>query len=167
MQRHEVEHQIHCPPDRLWELFFDNAFNIEMYEQGMGFPSCKIPERVDDGKSIHRRMVMIPNVELPKPLAKVVGGKIGFEEIGDWTRGTDEYRWQIVLAAFGDKVRIVGTMRLLAHGEDQTLRKVRYEVEASVFGIGGLIEKSASQNVLNGWHSSAKWINGYLARHPA
>jgi hypothetical protein len=167
MQRHTVEHEIHCPPDRLWELFFSSEFNIEMYEQGMSFPSCKVPVLEDDGKAIHRVMVMVPNVELPKPLAKVVGGRVGFEEIGDWVRGSDEYRWKIVLAAFGDKVRIEGTMRVVPHGADHCMRKVEYEVEAKVFGIGGLIEKSASQNVLDGWHNSAKWINGYLARNPA
>ncbi|HLT35869.1 MAG TPA: DUF2505 domain-containing protein, partial [Enhygromyxa sp.] len=163
----KVEHEIHCPPERLWELYFSNEFNVEMYEQGLGFPSCKIPERTDDGKILHRRMTMIPKVELPKPLAKVVGDRIGFDEIGDWVRSAGEYRWKIVLAAFGDKVRIEGTMRVTPHGADHCLRKAEYEVEARVFGIGGLVEKTAAQNVLDGWHSSAKFINGWLARQPA
>src|SRR5690606_32452756 len=45
--------------------------------------------------------------------------------------------------------------------------KAEYEVEARVFGIGGLVEKTAAQNVLDGWHSRAKFINGWLARQPA
>jgi hypothetical protein len=177
MQRHTIEHEIHCPPERMWELFFSDAFNVEMYEQGLGFPSCKIPERSDDGSVLHRRMVMIPKLEMPKPLAKIVGDRIGFEEIGDWVRSAGElssrlgpqaeYRWRIVLAAFGDKVRITGTMRLLPHGSGHSMRKVEFSVEANVFGIGGLIEKTSAQNVLEGWNSSAKWINGYLARNPA
>jgi hypothetical protein len=69
-----------------------------------------------------------------------------------------------VLAAFGEKVRISGTMRLSPHAADHCMRKVEFEVEANVFGIGGLLEKTSAQNVLDGWHSSAKWINGYLAR---
>lgn len=166
MQRHKVEHEIKCPPARMWELFFSDEFNIEMYEQGMSFPSCKVPERRDDGRVLHRRMAMTPKVEMPKALAKVVGDRIGFEEIGDWDRSTDEYRWKIVLAAFGDKVRIEGTMRLLPHGADHCMRKVEFLVEANVFGIGGILEKTSAQNVLDGWHNSAKWINGYLARNP-
>lgn len=167
MQRHEIEQEIHCPPDRLWELFFSDEFNIEMYEQGLGFPSCKIPERSDDGQVLHRRMVMIPKVDMPKPLAKVVGDRIGYEEIGDWVRSAGEYRWKLVLAAFGDKVRIEGVMRLVPHGSDHCLRKVEFSVDANVFGIGGLLEKTSAQNVLDGWQASAKWINGWLARNPA
>jgi hypothetical protein len=162
MQRHKVEHEIHCTPARLWELFFSDEFNIEMYEKGLGFPSCKVPEKTDDGRVLHRRMAMIPKIEMPKPLAKVVGDRIGFEEIGDWDRAV--YRWKIVLAAFGEKVRIEGTMRLEPHGAGHCRRKVDFEVEANVFGIGGLLEKTSAQNVLDGWHASAKWINGFLAR---
>ena len=167
MQRHKIEHEIHCPPERLWELFFTDAFNIEMYEQGMGFPSCRVPEKTDDGKVLHRRMAMTPKVEMPKVLAKVVGDRIGFEEIGDWIRSVDEYRWQIVLAAFGDKVQIKGTMRLAPHGSGHCMRKVEFVVDTNVFGIGGVIEKTSAQNVLEGWNNSAKWINGWLARNPA
>lgn len=166
MQRHKIEHEIHCPAERMWELFFSDAFNIEMYEQGMGFPSCKVPEKTDDGKVLHRRMVMTPKVEMPKPLAKIIGDRIGFEEIGDWVRSANEYRWKIVLAAFAEKVRIEGTMRLVPHGSAQCTRKVEFLVDANVFGVGGLIEKTSAQNVLDGWNASAKWINGYLARNP-
>lgn len=167
MESHKIEHEIHCPPERMWELFFSDEFNVEMYEQGLGFPSCKIPERTDDGKVLHRRMVMIPKVEMPKPLAKVVGDRIGFEEIGDWVRSSGRYEWRIVLAAFGEKVRIQGVMRLEPHGSGHCLRKVHFEVEAKVFGIGGMLEKTSAHNVLEGWNSSAKWINGWLAKHPA
>jgi hypothetical protein len=167
MQRHKIEHEIHCSPERMWELFFSDEFNIEMYEKGLGFPSCKVPDKTDDGNVLHRRMVMIPKVEMPKPLAKIVGDRIGFEEIGDWVRNANEYRWKIVLAAFGDKVRIEGTMRLVPHGNGHSMRKVEFSVDANLFGVGGLMEKTSAQNVLDGWNSSAKWINGWLARNPA
>jgi hypothetical protein len=167
MRRHHMDHEIHCSPERMWELFFDNEFNVEMYEQGLGFPSCKILERTDDGEVLHRRMVMIPKLEMPKAVAKLVGDKVGFEEIGDWTRKQGVFRWRLLLAAFGDKVRVEGEMRLVANGEGHCRRVVDFEVEAKMFGVGKLIEKTAAENTIDGWTKSAKWINGYLARNPA
>lgn len=166
MQRHKFEQEIHCPPERFWELFFSTDFNIEMYEGGLGFPSCKVPERTDDGEVLHRRMVCTPKVELPKALAKVVGDRTAYEEIGDWVRSAGEWRWKLVLAAFGDKVKINGTMRVVPHGDGHCLRKVEFQVDANIFGIGGVVEKTSAQNVIDGWQRSAKWINGRLAENP-
>jgi len=167
MQRHTIAHEINCPPERMWELFFSNEFNFEMYEQGLGFPSCTIPELTDKGDVLHRRMVMVPKLEMPKPVAKIVGDRVGYEEIGDWVRSAGEWRWRLILAAFGDKVHIEGVMRLEPHGDGHCMRKVNFEVDAKMFGIGKIIENTATQNVIDGWNASAKWINGYLERNPA
>lgn len=164
MQSHHLDHEIHCAPARLWELYFDNDFNVEMYERGLGFPSCKILERRDDGKTLHRRMAMIPKIEMPAAVAKIVGDKVGFEESGDWVRSEGTFRWRLRLAAFGDKVRVEGTMRVVEHGAGHCRRLVHFEVEAKMFAVGGLIESTASDNTIDGWNKSAKWINTYLAR---
>ena len=164
MQRHHMDHEIACSSARLWQLYFDDSFNIEMYERGLGFPSCKIVERRDDGKVLHRRMAMIPKVDMPKPVAKLVGDKVGFEEIGDWVRSEGVYRWKMVLAAFGDRVRLEGEMRVVEHGAGHCRRLVDFEVEAKIFGVGKLIETTAADNTIDGWNRSAKWINEQLAR---
>ncbi|MFV8754578.1 DUF2505 family protein [Nannocystaceae bacterium ST9] len=167
MQRHELVHEIHCPSARMWELFFDDKFNVQMYCEGLRFPKCETVEKIERGGVLHRRMVMTPKVEVPKPLAKVFGDRIGFEEIGDWERSADPgkavYRWQIILAALGDKVRITGTMRLIDIAEGHCSRRTEFEVESKVFGIGGMLEKTSADNVIAGWNGSAKWINSWLA----
>jgi hypothetical protein len=164
MQRHQLDHEIHCAPARLWELYFDDDFNIEMYERGLGFPSCKILERRDDGNKLHRRMALVPKLELPAAVAKIVGDKVGFEEIGDWVRSEGLFRWHLVLAAFGEKVRVQGTMQVVEHGASYCRRVVEFEVEAKMFAVGKLIEGTAADNTISGWNNSAKWINSYLAR---
>jgi hypothetical protein len=163
VQRHELVHEIHCPAARMWELFFDDAFNVQMYCEGLGFPKCDVVDKRERDGVLHRRMVMVPKIEVPKPLAKVFGGKVGFEEIGDWDKQAGVYRWKIVLAALGDKVRIEGTMRLSDESEGTCKRKTNFEAESNVFGIGGLLEKTSAENVTNGWHASARWINKWLA----
>jgi hypothetical protein len=166
MQRHTLEHEINCPPERMWELFFDDDFNLEMYERGLEFPKCEIAEKRDDGKVLYRRMVMVPKLDVPKALKKVIGDRTGFEESGEWVRSAGEWRWKIKLAAFGDKVRVEGVMRLEPHGDGHCKRITNFEVEAKIFGIGKLVEKTSADNVIGGWGNSAKWINGYLARNP-
>ena len=164
MLEHHLDHVIHCAPERLWHLYFDNDFNIEMYERGLGFPSCKILERREQGDHIIRRMAMIPKIEMPGAVAKIVGDKVGFEERGDYDRKAGVFRWKIILAAFGDKARIEGEMRVLAHADGHCRRIVDFQVEVKMFGVGGLIEKTAADNNVTGWARSAAWINEYLAR---
>lgn len=166
MQRHTLDHELTCTPERIWPLYFDDDFTVELYERGLGFPSCKIVERRDDGDKLFRRMVMVPKIEMPKAVAKIVGDRVGYEETGDWVRSAGVYRWQMVLAAFGDKVRVAGTMRFVPQGTEHCRRVVEFEVEAKLFGIGGMVEKTAANNSIDGWNASAKWINGYLARNP-
>jgi hypothetical protein len=163
MQRHELVHEIHCSAARMWELFFDDAFNVQMYCEGLGFPKCDVVEKREHEGVVHRRMVMIPKVEVPKPLAKVFGGRIGFEELGDWDKQAGVYRYTLILAALGDKVRIQGTMRLSDHAEGMCRRTTAFETECNLFGIGGLLERTSADNVTHGWNSSAKWINKWLA----
>lgn len=163
MQRHELVHEIQCPAARMWELYFDDAFNVQLYCEGLGFPKCETVEKRERDGIVHRRMVMVPKIEVPKPLAKLFGDRVGFEEIGDWDKRAGVFRWKLILAALGDKVRIEGTMRLIDQPEGICQRKTAFEVESKTFGIGGLLEKTSAENVLNGWNSSAKWINRWLA----
>ena len=165
MLRHDFDQEIHCPPDRFWELFMANDFNVEMYERGLGFPSCKIVERKETDAAVHRRMVMVPKVDLPRAVAKVVGDRVGYEEIGDWDKAKGVFRWNLILAAFGDKVRVGGSMKVVEHGAGHCKRVVDFEVEAKVFGIGKALEKTAAQNTLDGWKNSAAWINQWLAKN--
>lgn len=164
VQRHHMDHVIHCAPERLWELYFDSDFNVEMYERGLGFPSCKVIERREQGEHLIRRMVMVPKIDMPGPVAKLVGDKVGFEERGDWNRNEGVFRFKLILAAFGDKARIDGEMRLAPHGEGYCRRIVDFEVEVEMFGVGGMIEKTVMDSNIDGWNRSAKWINEYLAR---
>lgn len=163
MLRHELVHEINCPAARMWELYFDDAFNVQMYCEGLRFPKCETVEKVERNGILHRRMVMVPNVQVPKPLAKLFGDRVGFDEIGDWDKAAGVFRWKIILAALGDKVRIEGTMRLADIVEGRCRRTTEFEVESKVFGIGGLLERTSADNVLAGWNSSAKWINRWLA----
>ncbi len=164
MARHELVHEINCSAARMWELFFDDAFNVEMYCEGLSFPKCDIVEKREQNGVLHRRMVMIPKVEVPRPLAALFGDRVGFEEIGDWDRAKPVYRWKLILAALGDKVQIDGTMRLVDLPNGHCSRKTEFGAESKVFGLGGLIAKTSADNVIAGWNSSAKWINGWLAR---
>lgn len=165
MQRHTMEHEIHCPPERIWALYFDEDFNQQMYREGLGFPACKITRRDDDGEILRWGLAMTPKINMPRAVAKIVGDKVGYTEEGEWIRAQNIYKFRIVLAAFGDKVRLAGTMRFVAHGEGRCKRLVEFEAEAKIFGVGKLIEKTAADNTLSGWADSARFINGYLARN--
>ena len=164
MIREHMDHEIHCAPERLWQLYFDRDWNVEMYERGLGFPSCKIVEQREQGDHIIRRMTVVPKIDMPGPVRKIVGDKVGYEERGDYDRAAGVFHWQVVLAAFGDKARVEGTMRVVPHGTAHCRRVVDFEVEVKMFGVGKLIERTAADNTIDGWNNSARWINQYLAR---
>ncbi|EDM78949.1 SsrA-binding protein [Plesiocystis pacifica SIR-1] len=159
-------HEINCTPERMWELFFDDQYNIDQYVGSLGFTKCEILDKQDDGEVLRRRMECIPKIDMPRAIQKVVGDRTGYIESGEWTRSTGEWRWSLNLFAFGEKLRVGGTMRLEPLPGGRCKRVTPFEVEAKVFGIGKIVEKTSADNIVKGWNDSAAFANQYVARNP-
>lgn len=161
-----LRHTIDCTPARYWELFFDADWTHDLFDDGLNF-RCEVGPTEVDGGIRRRTMQVVPKVELPGPVAKLFGDKLGYVEHGRYDEAKQLWHYELRLNILADKIRLGGDMTLEPLGEDRLTRVSVMWVEAKIFGIGGLVEKAAEKNMRDGWDKSADWINRWLAQHPA
>jgi hypothetical protein len=160
-----ITHDIACSVDRFWELFFDPAFTQEMIVGGLGFASCDIDEVRVVGSERHRQMRVIPKLDIPAPVAKLLGPKLGYTEHGVFDEETRVWDHHLQLSVLSDRIRMGGKVRAERAGDDRCRRIADLWCEAKIFGLGKMVEKAAEKNMRDGWGRSATWMNDWLAKH--
>lgn len=165
MKRISLEHTIHCTQERFWEVFFDPAYNRELYLEHLGFARFEILEQREVAGGVHRRVSAQPSLQLPKALAKLVGEGFSYEETGKLDAKGQLWSWTMQPSALGDKLRNHGSMRLEAVGDDRVKRVTELVCEARVFGLAGMIESMNEKELRSGWNKSAVFMNRWLTEH--
>ena len=160
MRQLDRETLFDCAPDAFWKAFLDLEFNRRLYLDALSFREIDILEQTDTS----RRMRAVPRLELPGPLAKVLGDRFGYEERGQLDRPKGEWRWHTIPNAMGDKIKTEGILRIEAAGDGRCRRLDQVTIEAKVFGIGGLIESTAEKQLRASWEKEAVFTKGWLAK---
>ena len=162
MGKFTVTHEIPCNAETFWKLFFDKDFNEQLYLKELAFPEYKILEQRETEKENYRKVSGQPKMNMPGPVAKLMGSNFRYTEEGTWDKGTKIWRWKMTPSTMAEKLRNEGSMRIEEIGTDKVRRIADLVMEAKVFGIGGLIESSAEKELRAGWDQSAvfqrKWI---------
>ncbi len=153
---------IDCDLDTFWKWFFDDAYNKAFYLQELRFKELEILEKSDT----RRRMRVVPTMNMPKPVEKVLGDRFGYEEVGTFDRAASEWRWEMIPNTMRDKLFTRGVVRAEKAGDNQTRRIDEVTLEAKIFGVGGLIEKSAENEVRAAWDRNRAFMNRWVKEHP-
>jgi hypothetical protein len=162
MGKFTVTHEIRCNVETFWETFFDKSFNEKLYLEGLGFPAYKTLEQNETETQITRKVHGQPKMNVPGPVAKLFGANFSYVEEGSFNKATKVWRWKLTPSALADKMRQEGSVRVEAIGDDRVRRIADLEIEAKIFGVGGLIESSAEKQLREGWDASAVFMNKYL-----
>ncbi len=165
MGKFTVTHEINCDVDTFWKVFFDKSFNDKLYLETLGFPEFKVLEQNETDQRITRKVAATPKMEVPGPVAKLLGSNFRFTEEGTFDRATKTWRWKTIPSTMADKLRNEGTLRVEAAGPNKVRRVAEIEVEAKIFGVGGLMESSAEKQLRQGWDESATFMNKYLGEN--
>ncbi len=165
MGKFTLTHEINCDVDTFWKVFFDKSFNDKLYSEALGFPEFKVVEQNETDQKLTRKVAAQPKMEVPGPVAKLLGSNIRFTEEGTFDRASKTWRWKTIPSSLADKIRNEGTLRVEAAGPNKVRRIAEVEVEAKVFGLGGLIESSAEKQLRQGWDESAVFMNKYLGEN--
>jgi hypothetical protein len=163
-----VIHELDCSPERFWETFFDPEFTREMIVGGLGFASCEVDPPKGGGSEPGQRkrtMRVVPKLDLPAAVAKLLGPKLGYTEVGTYDETTEVWTYTMRLSVLSDRIRLGGRLRVEPLG-DRCRRVSELWAEAKILGLGGLVERAAEKNMREGWGKSALWMNTWLAEHP-
>jgi hypothetical protein len=162
-----MTHEIDCDVERFWQLFFDAALTREMIVDGLGFASCDCGEPVRKDDKRERSMRVVPKIDVPEVVAKLLGPKLGYTERGVLDEKTMVWSYAIELSVLADRIRMGGRMSVEPAGPGKCRRVSTPRVEAKIPLIGGVVERAAEKNVRDGWSKSAVWVNGWLGRQRA
>lgn len=163
MAKFTVTHEINCDEETFWKLFFDKDFNEQLYKTQLGFPEFTIVEQRDNDHETFRKVSGQPKLDLPGPVAKVLGSGFRYTENGTLDKGAKIWRWKMTPSTMADKLRNEGEMRIERVGDNKVRRVASIFIEAKIFGIGGLLESTTEKELRKGWDESAVFMNKWLA----
>jgi hypothetical protein len=163
MGKFTVQHEIHCSAEKFWKLFFDKEFNDKLYREALGFPKYEVLKHEENDRQITHKVMGQPKMNMPGPVAKLLGSNFVYTEEGTFDRATSVWTWKMTPSALADKMRNEGSLHLEPIGDHKVRRVASIIIEAKIFGIGGMIESSAEKQLREGWEDSAKFMNKYLA----
>jgi hypothetical protein len=166
MKRATLTHEIQCSADDFWKVFFDREFVVTLFKDALKFSDFEILEQKESDAEILRRVRGRPRMNMPGPVQKVLGDRFGYEEEGRFDRKSKVWTWRMKPNALGDKLRHTGSLRVEAIDAGRCRRIAELELEAKVFGVGGLIESSAEKDMKEGWDQSASFMNRWIREHP-
>jgi hypothetical protein len=166
MKKFTLRHEINCSVDHFWEVFFDPEFNKKLFLDELGFPQYETLDLNKSEKSITRKVKGTPKMDMPKPVVKLLGEGFSYEESGTFDKDTQVWKWKMKPAKLADKLRNEGEVTCERISDDKCRRVATIEIEAKVFGVGGLIESSSEKQMKDGWNKSADFMNRWLEDHP-
>lgn len=130
-----------CSAETFWKVFFDAAYTRALYLEALGFQDFALLEQTEGARKIR----VVPKVNLPGALQKLVGDSFAYEEHGTFDRARNEWTWRMVPRK--ELLLTRGTVRVTPLGEAQCRRRDEVILEGKFFGLGGLIEATAEKEV--------------------
>ncbi len=167
MSKFTLTHEINCDTETFWKIFFDKEFNEKLFREHLGFPKFDILECRETAESVYRKIYGMPKMDVPGPVAKLLGSSFSYTEEGTFDRKTGVWKWKMTASALADKLRNEGAVRVETAGEGKVRRIADITSEAKVFGVGGLIEGATEKNMRAGWDASAAYMNKWIANGKA
>lgn len=162
--RFSVQHTYPIAAERFFtEMFFDPDYNRALYLDGLGFEAFAV-EREDrdaDGLVEHRTVRVQPKLNMPKPVAKLLGSAFTYREVG--VMEGEAWETEILPSRLADKVQLRTTMTVAPVGEDTCLRTAEFDINVRIFGLGkvfeGFIERTLRENYQTASTFSARWLS--------
>lgn len=166
MGKFTVTHEINSNVETFWKVFFDKDFNTKLYLEHLGFPEFKVLDQQETDNDLVRKVVGMPKMDVPGPVAKLLGSNFRYTEEGKFDKKSGVWRWKMIPSVQADKLRNEGTLRIEPIGDAKVRRIAEIVVEAKIFGVGGLIESSSEKQLRDGWDKSAVYMNQWLKNNP-
>jgi len=163
MKKVHLSHEINCSPEVFWKLYFDPVFTEALLREAIKVDDFKVVKQEENDREIVRVTTGKPRISAPAAVQKIIGDNFSYTEEARFDRKTQTLRWKISLSTFTDKTRNEGTMRLEPIGTDRIRRIADAEVEAKIFGMGGIMESGMEKQMIEGWGVGAEFTNRWIA----
>ena len=159
---------LNCTPERFWQVFLDPAYARALYLDELGYRALDVLETSDTA----RKLRVVPKLNLPGPIASLIGDSFAYEDHGTLDRARNVWTWRMVQPAVlapGAKPRknvvtTSGTLRIETIDATTCRRVDTLDIEAHVFGLGGIIESTAEKEARAAWAKEFDFLKRRLAQ---
>lgn len=165
MRRFTMVQDIALDLDEHWRLFLDDDFDKKMYLEGFGFPRYELLDHRDGEAESFRRIRVVPKLDVPGPVAKILGSSFAYTEEQTFDKKARTSRSRVVPSVLADRLGSDSAVRAEAAGAGKTRRTIDISVEARIFGIGGMVESALEKNLRTGWDNAAAYMNKHAAQN--
>jgi len=163
MKKVHLSHEINCSPEVFWKLYFDPIFTEALLREAIKVDEFKVVKQEENEREIVRITTGKPRISAPAAVQKIIGNNFSYTEEARFDRTAQTLRWKISLSTFTDKTRNEGVLRVEPIGPDRIRRIADAEVEARIFGMGGMMESGMEKQMLEGWAAGAEFTNRWIA----
>jgi len=159
-----MDHEFRCDEATFWDqVFFDDAYNEELYKVALRFPKFEKLSLEDKGTTIVRRVKASPPQDAPGPIKSLVGGEFWYTEEATFDKATKRLRFKTIPSKMAEKMTIEGTIRTQASG-DKIRRIADVTVSVKIFGLGGTVEGFIVKGLKESFERGAKFTNEWLVK---
>lgn len=163
MGRFTVTHEIGCDRETFWKVFLDNAFSNALYLEALSSPEFRVMENHETDRQVSFKWLLSPKQDFPGPLAKLMGPGFRYTVDGQFDKTTQTCRLRFLPSSMADKIRIERTIRAEPIGDNKARRIADIEIEAKIFGVGGLFESTMEKQSREENDKSASFMNQWIA----
>lgn len=160
-----MSHVLNISPDGFWtHIQPSEEFYRALYIDHLGFEYELLECDLAAGT---RKARIKPSADAPKVIREALGERFSFIEAGHYDATQKVYNFEIVPNTFTEKV-VTKAAQIMApvQGEpNKCVRQVDFEITASVFAIGKVLEKFIARTTKDSYDDSAKFTNDYIAKH--
>ena len=159
-----LRHEIDTDEDTFWsKIVFDEAFNKKLYEGALKFPKWQLLDSKEDDNKITRRVQVDPPMgDLPGPVKKVIGDKLGYVEEGSFDKKAKRYSFKVTPSTMAEKTKVSGELWVEKIGDKKLRRLCKISVEVKVFVVGGMVEDRIMADLRSSYDNSTKFTNDYI-----
>lgn len=161
-------HEFDIDPKGYWEIFFDDAYNVELYKRTK-IKNRNIVSQTDDGKVLRRTQRLTPDQELPGFIKSIIND-VTYTEHDIFHRERSEMEVVIEPAMMKNKFdfrAIYSVKPVGAEGSGKCRRVFEGDSKVSVMLVGGQIEKYMIDEMRKSYDEAAKVTAEFIARRKA
>ena len=156
-------HEFECTPEAFWGVFFDEPYNIEVYDR-IGVRERRFLARTEDEATIHFELRIMPKRDLPAIIKKIVGGDLGYTEISTYYKGKDYLDVRIEPTLLKDRTRIQAVYSLKPVGPGRVRRTFEGDCTIDLPIVGRKVEATVLEDVKRSYDIAAQVTREWLRK---
>jgi uncharacterized protein DUF2505 len=145
-----------------WKMFFDPDLERELHLTWLKSSDYRVLESRDSDAEIVRKIRVVPKLDLPGPVAKLIGSGFAYTEAGNFDRKAQVWRSRLTPGVLSERMHAESVVRCEPAGAAACKRTCELTVDARIFGIGGVVESAFEKNLRQGWTQAAAFLNAKL-----